>query len=793
MLQNYFITAYRNLKRQPVYTIINLSGLTIGISSFLFIFLFIKNELNYDSFHEDGERIYRIIRSSSLNNDGYDIGVTSGPFAPALVDDFNNDIEEGCRVMLSEELITSTTEKQIENIAIADSNFFTFFSFPLKLGNSSTVFENPTSVVISKKTANYYFANNDPIGQVLQLDNSIEFVVTGILDELPGNSHINFDMVFCITPFTNDDWISRWWNNNLYTYIKTKPGKNITKIESRFPQFMEKYFGKDREKNISVMGLKAEPLPQVYFNNETRYDDVKHGNKSYIYIFSAIGIFILLIACINFMNLSTAKSSKRAKEVGIRKTMGAYRSQLIFQFIGEAFLLTLAAILIACTFVEVALPHFNNILNLSLPETLVGEGIFIPITIILFAVSIVSGSYPAFMLSSFRPAKVIKGNLKSDFQHVFLRKFLVVLQFSVSVFLLIATLFIGKQMYFLNQKDLGFDYDQVLIVNFNNQNIRDNREIFKERSLQIPLVKSATTLIGEPGGFHDATVVNFIGMDKSIQCRTNFTDYQYLETFDIQLIAGRSFSQEAENNHKNQALVNETTCKKLGWTPDEIIGRNVTTFMTDSTVWEIVGVIKDYHFLSLKQVIEPLIIGNSKDIYQSRAAFKLKAGNHQQTINSIEKLWKEFSLNYPMEYSFLDDKLSNQYTDEIKQQRIFILFASVSIFIACLGIFGLASFTASLRLKEIGIRKVLGATTNGISVLLTKDFIILVSVAACIACPIGWWFMNSWLQGFAYRTDLSLWVFISAIGITLIIATSTVFFQTLKSAWISPVEALKSE
>ncbi|MEM1134565.1 MAG: ABC transporter permease [Bacteroidota bacterium] len=796
MLKHYFLTSFRNLSRHPVYSVINVSGLSLGIASCLFIYLFIENELSYDNFHEDSERIYRILRHAAPNGDEYDIGVTSGPYAPALLQDFSHDIATTCRVYNYDDLIQSEKEERFEQITFVDTNFFNFFSFPLKYGDPSLVFEKPNTAVISEKTALFYFGEKAPIGKTLRFGTETDFTITGILDELPGNSHLQFELVFCNDIFKNEEWFNGWWNNGLYTYIKTEPNTNIANLENQFPAFMDKYLGKDFKQMGLSIGIKAEPFSQIYFNNKTKADWVKHGNIGYVYIFSAIGIFILLIACINFMNLSTARSSKRAKEVGVRKTMGAYKGQLIFQFIGEAFLLTLFAIIIAFTFVEVSLSYFNSYFQLNLPENLSSTNILLPLLALLVLVSLIAGSYPAFMLSSFQPTQVMKGEVKSGFQHVFLRRFLVVLQFSISVFLLVTTLLIGKQMSYLSEKDLGFDKDQVLTIDFNNSGIIDNKVLFAERALQLPEVISVTNASGEPGGFHDVSPIDFVGIDKSINCRTVFANYQYLETFDISLVAGRNFTQQAENNNAHLVMLNETACKKLGWKPEEVLGRKVNLFIyeyNDSITWEVTGVIEDYHFLSLKDKIEPLIIGNIKDGDQRMAAFKLKAGNHKETIAHLEKIWKEFSPEFPMNHNFLDNQLNQQYANEATQHRIFTLFASISIFIACLGIFGLASFTASLRKKEIGIRKVLGASAKRISFLLTKDFIILVGIASLVACPVGWWFIKNWLQSFAYRIDIGIWVFASAIGITLITASLTVGLQTLKAALASPVKSLKAE
>ncbi|MEM1134566.1 MAG: ABC transporter permease [Bacteroidota bacterium] len=793
MLKHYLLTSFRNLSRQPVYSIINISGLSLGIASCLFIFLFVKNELNYDNFHKDSDRIYRILRHSSLNGDAYNVGVTSAPFAPALLNDFEQDISAVCRVLIDEDLIQSEKEEQIAHTAFTDTNFFNFFSFPLKHGNPSLVFEKPNTAVISEKSALFYFGEKAPIGKTLRYGNEIDFTVTGILDEFPGNSHIEFEMVFCIDPLKNEDWFNSWWNNNLYTYIKTEANTNIATLESNFPAFMNKYFSEDYKVLGKSMGLQVEPLSQIYFNDETNFDWVKHGNIGYVYIFSIIGIFILLIACINFMNLSTARSSKRAKEVGVRKTMGAHKGQLISQFIGEAFLLTLLAIIIAFTFVEISLPYFNSYFQLELSDNLSGNHILLPLLILLVLVSLIAGSYPAFMLSSFQPVKVMKGEVKSGFQHVFLRKFLVILQFSISVFLLVTTLLINQQMKYLTEKDLGFNKEQILTIDYNNNVIRRNKAIFSERGLQLPNVEATTYTTGEPGGFHDVTKVEFVGINKSFTSRTAFTNYDYLKTFDISLVAGRNFTQQAENNDSHQAFINEEACKKLGWMPEEVLGRKVKLFMTDSTIWEIIGVVENYHFLSLKDEIEPIIIANTKNGYQRLAAFKLNAGNHMKTIASLEKIWKEFSPEFPMNYSFMDERLNQHYGEEIKQQRVFTLFAAISIFIACLGIFGLASFTASLRKREIGIRKVLGASAERISFLLTKDFVVLVGIASFIACPLGWWFINNWLKGFAYHIDIGIWIFIAAIGITLLTTALTVGLQTLKAALTSPVKSLKAD
>jgi len=793
MLLHYLLIFVRNLKRQAIYTVVNVAGLTLGIIACLYIYLYVQNETNYDHFHKNKERTYRVIRHASNNGDEYNIGVTSAPYADALLLDFPQDIEASCRVFIHESLVDAEKEKSYQNIALADNNFFHFFSFPLKHGNPSEVFLDPQSVVLSEEMAWRFFDEPAPIGKTLVLENEKAFTVTGILDELSGNSHLAFDFVFNITPFRNERWFSMWWNNNLYTYIRTTKNTDTNNLEAQLPNFMLKYFKDDFERTGRPISLLLEPIENIYFNNDTRFDWVKHGNKAYVQIFSITGIFILLIACINFINLSTARASKRAKEVGIRKTMGAYKQQLVSQFLSEAFGVTLLAVLLACTFVEVTLPTFNNYFQLQLPESLAGSHIFFPILILILIVTLISGSYPAFMLSAFQPIKVIKGQIKDSFQHIFLRKALVILQFAISVFLLFATLAITKQMQFLSEKSLGFDKEQILLVDFHNSEMRNNKVRFTEQIRNLPDVVAASTVTGEPGGFYDMTTVDFIGEDKKITCRTLISDYAYTNVLGLDIIAGENFNPQSEESEMTYVLLNEAACKKLGWEPEEVIGRELSTFMTGDIEMQVVGIVSDYNFLSLKSDIEPLIICNIRDLYQSKVAIKLAAGNLQKQVAAIDNIWNNFSPDYPMQFNFLDDSLNQLYNEEIKQQRIFILFASVSIFIACLGIFGLASFTANFRQREIGIRKVLGATIPEITLLLTKDFIWLVLIAAVFACPLGWWYIDDWLQQFAYRTALPIWLFILAISITLSVAICTVSAQTIRAAMNKAVNALKSE
>ncbi len=791
MYKNYLKIALRNLLQFKGYSAINIFGLALGIACCIVIVLYVQNELNYDKFHQHGERIYRVLRQA-LDDTQRKIAVTSGPFAEALETDYSADIEATTRVWPNDGLVEYGDKTfREDHFYFAEANFFEFFSYPLLVGDPAQVLQEPNSIIISEAMAQKYFGEENPIGRVLTYEKRYEFKVTGILGKFSGNSHLDFDFVASLDLIKNRSWFHEWWNNAFFTYVRLAPGAFPETLEASFPDFMEKYFG-DHFRNTGMpMTLRLESLQNIYFNHQTTFDYIPHGDRRVVYIFTAIALLILAIACINFMNLATARSARRALEVGLRKVMGADRRHLISQFIGEAVILALLAMGIAMGLAELALPYVNQLFQLDLsieygnwqlPLALVGGALL---------VGLLSGSYPAFFLSAFQPVKVMKGKTYANPGRTGLRQILVILQFGISIFLIICTMVIYKQLDFVNSKKLGFDKEQVALVRIDNTDFRNNRDSFKNKLLRHSSIKSVSLLSGEPGGFHDNFSFEVEGIpDGARRMRTVFADFDYCKTMGLEFVAGRDFSSDFATDSA-AIILNETAVERFGWTPQEALGKQIMPTLLDSVRRSVIGVVKDYHFTSLKNEIEPLAI--SAYPMPRVVAIRIAPGSAREAVGVIRDAYVSAAPGYPFEYEFLDDSFENLYRADQKQRRIFNIFAFIAIFIACMGLFGLATYAAEQRTKEIGIRKVLGASIPGIVALLSKDFIKLVTLAFIIAVPAGYYVMNKWLQDFAYRIEIGWWMFALAGALALFIALLTVSTQAVRAALTNPVESLRYE
>lgn len=792
MFKNYLKIAVRNLLRSKIYSIINIVGLAVGIVCCLLIYLFIRNEMSYDHFHSDGKRIFRVLRTSFSDGNERKIAVTSGPYADALMNDFPAEVKEVVRVYPNNGLVVYGDKAfREEKFYFADSNFFSFFSFPLLKGDPSKVLQEPNSVVISYKVVQKYFGNENPLGKLITVDKEFTFTVTGVFGKFPGNSHLDFDFVASLELFKNYNFFSNWWANTFLTYAKL-PASNLKKpLEAKFDQFMEKYLGKDFQRTGIKTGLTLEPLDDIYFNSGTSYDWALHGDKDAIYIFSAIAIFILLIACINFLNLSTARSDKRVKEIGLRKVVGALRHNLIIQFLAEAMVITSLATLLALFFIELSLPFF---------ESFLGDKLIVPSSYTVIAylpgiiavVGILAGGYPAFILSGFRPIKILKSQLTGNPKSSLLREGLVVTQFSISILMIISTIIIFNQMDFIRNKKLGFNINQVLLLRINNADIYKNRQSFKENLLKYPEIKNVSVMSGEPGGFFD--VFSFKVEEKTddaFRMRTVFTDFDYVKTLRLKIIAGRDFSEDFSTDKSEAVLLNESAVKYLGWNDQNAIGKRLMNNFIDSSYRKVVGIVEDFHFKSLREKIEPLVISISNDTRV--IAVKINSAGISHSLGIIKEAFEEAAPQYPFEYEFLDKSFDNMYKNDEERFQLFTTFSILAIFIACLGLLGLSSFTSEQRRKEIGIRKVLGATVSGIVLLLSKEFIRLVLIANLIAWPLAYYFMNDWLEDFAYKIEMNIWNFVVASGIALLIALATICYQAFKAATANPVKSLRYE
>ncbi len=781
----------RNLNKHRVTTAINIFGFTLGLVCAFFLYFYVWDELTNDDFHANKHEIYRVIRVSDLNGTPYKIGVTSGPYANGLKNDFPNAIEKTMRVHPENGLVSFGDKKfNEEHLIFTDPLFFDFFSFPLLVGDPNTVLDNANSVVISEAMALKYFGDQDPLGQIIELDNEFPFQVTGVFSTPPSKSHLEFDMVFTISFFDRYSWFGDWWNNGLMTYVQIPTPEIAAQVDGQLDTFMDKYFGEDFKRSGNRVSLTLEPLEAIYFNRTTRYDWARHGDFQTVMVLMIVGIAILFIACFNYVNLSIAQSFLRVKEVGVRKVLGVSRKRLIAQFLGESLMILLIAAFFSIGIAEALNPAFNSYFGLNVDLQWSSGAFWLLLTLIAMIIILVAGLYPSSHLSAISPITAMRGGKISSGKSS-IRKVLVTSQFAISIFLIVATLLINAQQHFLNSKDLGFNREAVVLVNMDNREIRSNRVTFKERLLSNTNIQNVSNLSGEPGGFHDTSGFLIDGITENNRMRTLFTDQDFIDLFDLTVIEGRGFNYQLDADTARVMLVNQKALGEIGLTAQELIGRKA-----DMPTWgindlEIIGVIEDYHFSTLKDEIEPLAIMLSP--YSRKMAVKVNANTLNNSLLFIDEVYQELSPGFPMTYQFLDDRLETLYLDEQKQARVFTVFSMISIFLACLGIFGLAAYAARLRQKELGIRKVLGATPSQIIRLISVDFVRMVCFGGLVAIPGAWYFINDWLREFAHRIDLTNHLGQFAIGliVAILISLLTVSIKTYQAAGKNPVNSIR--
>lgn len=795
MLKNYLLLAIKNLRKQQLFSLINILGLTVGITCCLMIFLYIKHEFSYDDFHKNGKDIYRVVRVSDLNGDGnrQDIAWLSGPYSRALLNDYPGEIKKAVRVMPDNDLFSynnvSFNEKKVY---ITDSNFFQFFDFPLLKGDPALVLKDPGSIVLTAAAAKKYFGNENPLGKVVEMNKRLLLKVTGIAKDLPSNSHLKFDMIVPMSNFKYYDSIQGFPNNGMYTYVQLNPHADPKQLVSRLPQFMNKYLGRYYAQNGFKIDLSLEPLREIYFK-ELRFDNVQHGNKKVVYIFMSIGILILIIACINFMNLATARATDRSKEVGLRKVLGAVKKQLLAQFIVDSFLYATVSAVLALILLQLLMPVYTNLLGHKLSSFWMDPVVYIFILSAIIVIGFLAGIYPALVLSSFSPIDSLKGKIRVGKSGAFFRKTLVVLQFSISVLLIIGITVITSQLNYVRNKDLGFNKEQSLLVRIDNNAIYNAKTAFKTILQNSQAVTAVSLMSGEPGGFRDRHGFEAEAKPgEKLLFDTEFADFEFVKSLGLKIVAGRDFSPQFPTDSLEAVLINRAAATNLGYLPEQAIGKWIKNITRDSVRRKIVGVIENFHFASLKEQIEPMVISTGQD--WRVALIRLKPGNNlRATIQNIGKTYSIAAPGYPFEYDFLDEEFNEHYKDDIKQGLILSVFSAIAIFIACLGLFGLATYTAVKRTKEIGVRKVLGSSIQNIVLLLSKDLLKPVLLGTIIAVPIGYFLMDNWLHGFVYRISIQWWMFVTAAAIAVTIALVTVSFQAVKAAIAKPVKSLRTE
>lgn len=808
MFKNYFKIAFRNLKRDKIYSFINIFGLAIGIACCLLILLFINSEINYDSFHEKADRIYRVNTDLKFGSTELSLAVCSDCLGPTMKQVYP-EIEEYVRIynFAGSKLVKKGDGYNTEySIAYTDSSFFKVFSFPVISGTTDKAFTQPNSVVINETIARKYFGTTEAVDKYIETDEngSTLYKVTAVIKDMPKNSHLPIDMLFPIKYLRYD--FGNFISANFHTYLLLRQGTDYKEINKKLVEYNDKYVFPYAQKYLNIgsredfdkAGNKVQneliPLRDIHLYSERTAEMSPSGTIQYVYIFSAIALFILFIACINFMNLTTARSANRAREVGIRKVLGTERKNLLLQFLSESTFMSLIAVVFAVGIALLVLPYFGEISDKEFVISDIFSGTTLFFLLVLpIAVGIIAGSYPALFLSRFMPAEILKGKFSGGSKSGKLRSVLVVFQFATSVILITGTIIIYNQLNYIQNKKLGYKKDQMLIID-NAYYLNKNVEIFKNEMKSIAGVKSATVSgflpIPSQRNFNAFFKESTMGSDFGTTMQNWNVDYDYLETFGIELKEGRNFSRQFGTD-SSAIILNETAVKQFGYTNP--VGQKIysTGDGGKGIGFTIIGVVKDFNFESLRQNIGSLglMLGNNT----GSITFNVKAADVQKIISAAETKWKVMAAGKPFSFRFLDEAFDEMYRAEKRVGNIALTFSVLAVIVACLGLFGLATFLAEQKTKEIGIRKVLGAPISSLLIMLSKEFLKWVIIANIIALPAAYYFMHKWLQDFAYRIDISWWTFILTSGISLLIALATVSFQAIKAALANPVESLKYE
>lgn len=805
MWRNHFKIAWRNLKKSKLYTGINIFGLSSGLIAFLFILLYVQDELSYDTYNPYSDRLYRVDFQGRLGDQEINSAQNAAPLGPALQETYP-EVEGFMRFRSHGSFLVKYQNRhhKEDRITFVDSTFFSLFNIPLIKGEAAEVLKAPNSVVLTEAMAQKYFGIEDPMGKQLILDNDDAFEVTGIMEEVPHNTHFQFDFLLSMSTI-EESRNTQWGSFNFNVYVLLQEGTNVGGFEDKIQDVLVDNFGKEVEQYVGLTwdefieaGNQGQYIltatKDIHLHSNLDGELGANGDIAYVWIFSIIGLFILFIACINFMNLSTASASTRAKEVGVRKVVGAARHSLIQQFLSESLLISLLSGGIAMVGIWFLLPYFNDLSGKDLPGLLIrNTGFVLLAALISILVGILAGSYPAFFLSAYQPIKVLKGHLERGRSKSLLRSGLIVFQFLITTSLIIGALVVYRQLDFVQNKKLGFDKDQVLILN-DAYALGDKVGAFKEKMLQNPAVQSASVTGYLPVPSYRNSTSFFKGNspvpENAILMNNWYVDHDYIPTFDMEIIEGRAFSTSFPSDSSG-VVINEKAAEF--WGDENPVGKTVSEYDNQDRLvtHTIIGVVQNFHYESLRSRIQPLalFLGDSR----GAVSMRLKTDDMAGFISFMEKGWNEMAPGQPFDYSFLDERFDQMYRAEQRIGRIISTFTILAIFIACIGLFGLATFAAQQRTKEIGIRKVLGASLSGLVGLLTRDFLGLVLISLLIAIPVAWFGMNKWLQNFAYSTKLDWWIFAAAGLSAIVIAFMTVSFQSLRAALANPVKSLRSE
>lgn len=802
MLKNYLKIAWRNLWRNKAFSLINIFGLAVGLASCLLLFMYLSHELSYDSFHEKGDRIVQTSMEFSLEGKVNKSPMTGTRVGPELGRQFP-EVESAVRMYYGQAVVHHGDQQFSENqFVYADSSLFNIFSFRLLKGNPQQALTGPNLVVLSESTARKYFGGEEPVGKVLRINtgrSDKDFTVTGVVQDCPTNSHIKYDLLASFTTLSVAREPEQWYSANYATYLLLRSPESIAPLRAKVPVFMKTQFGELGLTGKDYLTFNLEPLRRVHLYSEVEGYFEPNGDLIYIYIFGSIALLILIIACVNYVNLATSRAVERAQEVGVRKVMGALQTQLFGQFIGESVMVTLTALVLGLLLAYLALPLFNE---LSAREFALGVWLQPKFLLLLLGigllVSLIAGTYPALVLTRFRPVKVLKGHLKTSGAGHF-RRALIVFQFAITTFLVISTLIVRNQLSYIQNKKLGYNRDHVVVLPADKQvveKIKTLKNEFKQNAnvRDMALAYESPVYIRGGYGMHRQDMPD----DQYKMTNGLPVDEDFIRTMGLRIVAGRDLTQkdvelasrpDGDTLNYYHFVLNESAAKELGWTPQQAIGQKMD--MGGNRKGEVKAVVEDFHFASMKQKVGPLVLfpeGGGNVVL-----VKLSGNQIESTLQYLETKWRTLVPDRPFEYQFMDKEFNKLYAGEVRTGRIFSVFAFLSIFLACLGLFGLSAYTTAQRTKEIGVRKVLGASVMSIVTLLSQDFLKLVLIALVIASPLAWWAMDKWLQDFQYRIGIPWWVFAIAGLLAIAIAFLTVSLQSVKVAFQNPVKSLKSE
>ncbi|MFC1476843.1 ABC transporter permease [candidate division KSB1 bacterium] len=795
MFRNYLRISLRNIQRHKGYSFINIFGLAIGMASCLLIFMYVADEISYDRYHEKGDRIYRVTTISSIGNSTRHYDTTPPVLAETLGGEIP-EIETYTRFNPEDNFMVryDGNEYDIGRTMLADTSFFNMFTYEFTEGNARTALSSPNTIVITEETAQKIFGSEDALGKTLAFADSFFVRVSGVIKNVPKNSHFTFNAVRPVTSFGYYYNAFRMWQSNyfaeLYSYILLPADVDIPSLENKIRESVERNFGQLYAERGTRREYPLQPLRDIHLRSNFDTELSVLGNIKYVYLFSLVALFIICIASINFVNLSTARSTTRAKEVGLRKVFGAAKGELINQFMGESLIITFISMVVSIVLVLLALPAFNELSGkLFIPGDLFNGTMITGLLVIFAATGLLAGSFPAFVLSAFNPVRVMKGNLSSKTGKNSFRKIMVLVQFSISIFMIISIFVILRQMDYIKNVNLGYDSDKILVIRSTDQ----RNDPLRNRLLQVPGVEAVSFSANIPGQKPNLDAFLPEGNDarETVRAAAYHGDYDFINTYGLEIVMGRDFSPDHPADAENAVIVNEKMAAVLGY-GENIIGKTLTNVSRGNSIWRIIGVVKDYHYRNLKMELNPLVM-HLNNYYYQRISIRLQDNNTASSIAAIENAFRETSPDYDFDYYFLGDDLRSKYPEEEKVRKIYMYFGLLAIFVAVLGLFGLASYTTQQRTKEIGIKRVLGASVHGISASLMKEFSIWVLIANAIAWPLAYITMKKWLQNFAYRIELSVWFFILSGIIALAIALFTISYHAFKAARANPVDSLRYE